>query len=138
MAVGERDEVAGGQRDALAVLQLDVGPAFAEQMVDDHVRGPCASTGASVRDSGDVETPGLGELRVEVDGRVEPDDAEDFRERIHRSAESSIRLSGVSAKNPERWVKSGARAGRSVKQAGRTGNSGRAGVSHSWGVKAPP
>ena len=40
MAVREGDEVAGGKLDALAVLQLDVGPAFAEQVVDDHVPGP--------------------------------------------------------------------------------------------------
>src|SRR5512144_80793 len=107
MAVWERHEVAGGKSNALTFPKLDVGPAFAEEMVDDHVSGFLREHGRERPRLRRCETPRLGEFHVEVDGRVESDGAKDFRKGVHRNAESSICLSGVFAKNTERWVKPG-------------------------------
>ena len=76
------------KRHALAVLHRDVGPTLAQEMKNDHVPGAVRKHGrerwrelARLRRH---EAPGLGTLRVEVDGRVEPDDPENLRERVHR------------------------------------------------------
>ena len=53
--VWQRHNVSGGQRDALAVVQLDVRPAFAEQVVDDDVTVPLREHRP--------EHPGLGDER---------------------------------------------------------------------------
>jgi hypothetical protein len=60
------------------------GPALTEQSVNDHVFRPLREYGRERARLGRRETPELGELRIEVDGGVELDDPEYFRESIHR------------------------------------------------------
>ncbi len=84
MAMRERDEIAGRQCDMFTVLQLEVGPALAQQMVDDHVLRPLGEHRRERARLWRREAPGLGKRRIEIDRGVEPDDPKDFRERIHR------------------------------------------------------
>ena len=65
------DEVAGGKIDGIALVDFALRAALAEQVVDDHV-GPVASEQRRKRRGlGCQDTPGLRELAVQVDRRID-------------------------------------------------------------------
>ena len=77
------DEIAGGEIDGIAVIDFAAGAALAEQVIDDHV-GPVASEDRREhRGLGCQDTPGLRELAVQVDRRVDLDGAKHFGKRVH-------------------------------------------------------
>ena len=80
------DEVAGGEIDGVAIIDFAARAAFAEQVIDDHV-GPVASEERREhRGLGRQHAPGLRELAVQIDRRIDLDGAKHFGKRVHGSS----------------------------------------------------
>ena len=77
------DEVAGGEIDGITVIDFAPRAALAEQVIDDHVGAVASEERREHRGLGCQDAPGLRELAVQVDRRVDLDGAKHFRQRVH-------------------------------------------------------
>src|SRR4051812_17109303 len=77
------DDVAGTQCYAFPTLESNGGVPFVEEVKDDDVARAAHEDRCQRARFRRQETPGLRQFGIEVDRRVETDDPQDFRQRIH-------------------------------------------------------
>src|SRR3954469_20935434 len=116
VTVRKGDDVAGTQCYAFPTLESNGGVPFVEEVKDDDVARAAHEDRCQRARFRRQETPGLRQFGIEVDRRVETDDPQDFRQRIHTRTPSLLPTANESgrrsnrSRGEKRRVKSGGRA----------------------------